>query len=194
MATVLTQNDTLNLAHAAPDTERIVVGVGYIADKPDADKPKLELCAMFMDANDKPVKASDDTGPDDCLISSVTSNLELPGAEYLVELKGTTDDEQIVFDLNKIPAEVITIPLVLASNDDTILGDVRNIYVHIADSETNAELAQYDPADNLDELAGIELGAMIRNEDGKGWRFQATGLPCEGNNFTQVIKGYGVSL
>jgi tellurium resistance protein TerD len=108
---------------------------------------------------------------------------------------GEGDDEVVLVDLSKVPADVhkivFTVTIHEADARRQNFGQVGNAFIRLVNAETNVEVARYD----LTEDASIET-AMIFGEiyrHGNEWKFTAVGQGYAGG-LAAMCKQYGINM
>ena len=113
--------------------------------------------------------------------------------------EGAGDDEVILVDLDKIPAQVDKLLFVVNIYDcvrrKQNFGMIKNAYIRMADAKTNTEIARYNLSDDYSGKTALIVGLIYRYD--KTWKFSAIG---EGTNDTGLNdmkrnlerKAYGV--
>ena len=95
---------------------------------------------------------------------------------------GDGDDEQIKVDLSKIDANASEICIVVTIHDAEVrkqnFGQVRNSYIRIFDSNSNAELLKYELEEDFSIETAIEFGRIYKR--GTDWKFEAVGIGMKG--------------
>ncbi|MXV14974.1 TerD family protein [Hufsiella ginkgonis] len=95
---------------------------------------------------------------------------------------GAGDDEQILVDLSKVDPRVSEICIVVtihdAENRRQNFGQVRNSFVRIFDTVTNAEVLKYELEEDFSIETAVEFGRIYK-KDGK-WKFEAVGVGMKG--------------
>jgi tellurium resistance protein TerD len=95
---------------------------------------------------------------------------------------GDGDDEQIKVDLSKIDAKASEICIVVTIHDAEVrkqnFGQVRNSYIRIFDSNSNAELLKYELEEDFSIETAIEFGRIYKR--GMDWKFEAVGMGMKG--------------
>jgi tellurium resistance protein TerD len=95
---------------------------------------------------------------------------------------GDGDDEQIKVDLSKIDAKASEICIVVTIHDAEVrkqnFGQVRNSYIRIFDSNSNAELLKYELEEDFSIETAIEFGRIYKR--GTDWKFEAVGMGMKG--------------
>lgn len=95
---------------------------------------------------------------------------------------GDGDDEQIKIDLSKISPQASEICIVVtihdADNRRQNFGQVRNSFIRVFDSGTNADLLKYELEEDFSIETAVEFGRIYKRE-GK-WKFEAVGAGMKG--------------
>lgn len=103
---------------------------------------------------------------------------------------GEGDDEQIKVDLSLIDAKATEICVVVTIHEAEArkqnFGQVRNSYVRILDSGTNAEILKYELEEDFSIETAIEFGRIYKR--GNEWKFEAVGMGMKGGLQDYVNK------
>ncbi len=95
---------------------------------------------------------------------------------------GDGDDEQIKVDLSTIDARATEICLVVtiheAENRRQNFGQVRNSFVRVFDTTTNAEILKYELEEDFSIETAIEFGRIYKRNG--EWKFEAVGMGMKG--------------
>jgi tellurium resistance protein TerD len=96
--------------------------------------------------------------------------------------EGDGDDEQIKVDLSKIDSNASEICIVVtihdAENRKQNFGQVRNSYMRIFDSATNAEILKYELEEDFSVETAVEFGRIYKKNN--EWKFEAIGMGMKG--------------
>lgn len=103
--------------------------------------------------------------------------------------EGDGDDEQILIDLNKIPADisriVFTVTIYDAEKRQQNFGQVSNAFLQVSNAfirvvneETGKELLKYDLGDTFSIESTLIVSELYRNGD--EWEFKAVGKSLQG--------------
>jgi tellurium resistance protein TerD len=96
--------------------------------------------------------------------------------------EGDGDDEQIKVDLTKIDPRVSELCVIVtiheAESRRQNFGQVRNSFVRIFDSGTNADIVKYELDEDFSIETAVEFGRIYKRE-GK-WKFEAVGVGMKG--------------
>ena len=90
---------------------------------------------------------------------------------------GDGDDEQIVIDLAKIPAQYDRIVLVVniyqAVQRKQHFGLIENAFIRLVDGKTNREMCKYNLTENYSDMTAMIFGEVYRYNG--EWKFNAIG-------------------
>ncbi len=104
---------------------------------------------------------------------------------------GVGDDEHILIDTSKIPADVNKVALVANIYSGGTFGEIKKAYMRICNgsSETAPELFRFPLVNNLSGKA-VEFGFLKRTDS--GWEFEATGVEIpNGSRLGNIEPRYG---
>lgn len=95
---------------------------------------------------------------------------------------GDGDDEQVKVDLSKIDAKVSEICIVVtiheAESRRQNFGQVRNSFIRIFDTATNAEILKYELEEDFSIETAVEFGRIYKRDN--NWKFEAVGAGMKG--------------
>jgi tellurium resistance protein TerD len=95
---------------------------------------------------------------------------------------GDGDDEQIRVDLSKIDPRATELCVVVtiydAENRRQNFGQVRNSFVRIFNSDTNAEILKYELDEDFSIETAVEFGRIYKRNG--EWKFEAVGAGMKG--------------
>ena len=105
---------------------------------------------------------------------------------------GDGDDEQIVIDLTKVPAEydriVIVVNIYAATQRKQHFGLIQNAFIRLVDTRNNNEMFRYDLTENYSGMTAMIFGELYR-KDGE-WKFSAIGQGTTDNSVGDLVKRY----
>lgn len=105
--------------------------------------------------------------------------------------EGENDDEQILVELNKIPAKydrlIFVINVFGAKLKNQHFGMLKNAFIRIVDDNDN-EFCRYELSEGYDGKTALIFGELCRNEG--GWEFNAIGQGTEDGDLNDVAKRY----
>lgn len=192
----LSKGGKVDLTKAAGGTlTKVRVGLGWDTRRTTGEAYDLDASIIGIDSSGK------------CVGKPVLVNGDSVGREWFVyynhlaspdnvvvhqgdELTGgkTGDDEQILIDLARVPAEVtelvaaVTIHQARARGKQNF-GLVENAFVRVVDESTGTELARYDLTEDTEEgVNSLVFGKLYRHNG--AWNFRAIG-----DGFTEELDG-----
>ncbi len=106
---------------------------------------------------------------------------------------GDGDDEEIMIDLEKVPANIekiaFTVTIYEAEKRRQNFGQVSNAFIRIVDSSNNTELIRYDLGEDFSIETAIVVGELYRNNG--EWKFNAIGSGFQGG-LAALCGHYGI--
>ena len=169
MTITLEKNKPITLTKANPGIRKALVGLGW--------NPRTTAGVTFdLDASAFVLK-NDGTAMD---LKDVVFYSNLTHASGAVQHKGDNrngqgdgDDEQILIDLDKVPANVDRIVFVVSIDDAVArqqrFGQVDGAYFRVVNEDTGAEVVKFDLREDADREHSILLGELFR-EQGGAWQ------------------------
>lgn len=105
---------------------------------------------------------------------------------------GDGDDEQIVVELDCVPAEYDRIVLVVniyqADKRKQHFGMIQNAFIRIVDARNNQELCKYNLSDNYDGMTAMIFGEVYRHNG--EWKFNAIGSGTQDVQLGQLANRF----
>ena len=106
---------------------------------------------------------------------------------------GDGDDEEIMIDLEKVPANIekiaFTVTIYEAEKRRQNFGQVSNAFIRIVDSSNNTELIRYDLGEEFSIETAVVVGELYRNNG--EWKFNAIGSGFQGG-LAALCGHYGI--
>ena len=106
---------------------------------------------------------------------------------------GDGDDEEIMIDLEKVPANIekiaFTVTIYEAEKRRQNFGQVSNAFIRIVDSSNNTELIRYDLGEDFSIETAVVVGELYRNNG--EWKFNAIGSGFQGG-LAALCGHYGI--
>lgn len=104
---------------------------------------------------------------------------------------GDGDDEQIIVDLTRVPANVQTLMFVVNSFTGDTFEQIENAYCRLVDATTNTEMARFDLTG-----AGNHTGQVMAKltRSGNGWEMKALGEKTHGRTFHDMMPHITMQL
>ena len=105
---------------------------------------------------------------------------------------GEGDDEQIIVDLSKIPAEYDRIVLVVniyeAMKRNQHFGMIQNAFIRLVDGRNNNEMCKYNLTDDYSGMPAVIFGEVYRHNG--EWKFNAIGQGTNDPGLGQLANRY----
>ena len=108
---------------------------------------------------------------------------------------GEGDDEQILIDLTKVPANIskiaFTVTIYEAEERRQNFGQVSNAFIRICNQDTGEEILRYDLGEDFSIETAVVFGELYKN--GAEWKFNAIGSGYQGG-LAALCGSYGVDI
>lgn len=195
MAVNLSKGGKVSLAKAASDSgvgalTSVTVGLGWDTNRYDGGADfDLDASAFMLVATGK---CKDETG------FIFYGNKEGAGIKHTGDNRtgaGDGDDEQIIIDLNAVPADIekisftVTIDQAEARNQN--FGMVENSYIRVFDTASGTELIRYDLGEDYSIETAVVVGEMYRHNG--EWKFNAIGSGFAGG-LAALCGNFGIDV
>ena len=106
--------------------------------------------------------------------------------------EGDGDDEQIIVELNRVPAEynkiVFVVTIYQARERKQQFGMIRNAFIRIVDADTGTELCKYNLSENYEGKTAMIFGEVYRYNG--EWKFGAIGEPTNDNGIADIAARF----
>lgn len=192
MAINLQKGQKVDLTKGNPSLTKIMVGLGWDVNRYDGGADfDLDASAFLLGANGKVISDADFVFYGNLKHNS--GSVEHMGDNLTGEGEG--DDEQIVVDLSKVPANVekiaFTVTIYEAEQRRQNFGQVSNSYIRILDETTNQEIIHYDLGEDFSIETAVVVGELYRHNG--EWKFNAIGSGFQGG-LAALCRNYGVNV
>lgn len=185
----LVKGQKVDLTKGNAGLKQIIVGLGWDANKYDGDNFDLDAAAFLLGADGK-VRNSDDFVYYNNLKHS-SGAVQHVGDNLTGS--GNGDDEQIIVDLTKIPADVekitFTATIYMAEERLQNFGMVSNSYIRMVNKETNEKMIRYDLGEDYSTETAMVLGELYRHNG--EWEFNAIGQGYSGG-LQALCNSFGI--
>lgn len=179
MAISLQKGQKIDLTKTNPGLTKVLVGLGWDTNKYDGGSDfDLDAAAFMLDAN---AKAPNEKN----FIFYGNLQSSCGSVQHLGDNltgAGEGDDEQIIIDLSKVPAEIdkidFTVTIYDADTRKQNFGQVSNAFIRIMDEASGTELIRYDLCEDFSIETALVVGELYRN--GGEWKFCAVGSGFQG--------------
>lgn len=105
---------------------------------------------------------------------------------------GEGDDEQIIVELDKIPAEydriVIVVNIYEATQRNQHFGMIENAFIRLVDGKTNKEMCKYNLSENYSGMTAMIFGEVYRHNG--EWKFNAIGQATNDPGLSTLVNRY----
>ncbi len=107
--------------------------------------------------------------------------------------EGEGDDEQIMVDLNRIPANIDKLVFVVNIYDANVrnqhFGLIRNAFIRLVDLRTQKEICRFDLSEDYSGKTGMIVGEIYRYNG--EWKFNAIGQGvAEASRLASLVRLY----
>ena len=186
MAVVLTKGQRISLEKEAGSTlTKVVMGLGWDAVK------KKSFLGFGGGSQDIDLDAS-------CLMFDATNTLvdaiwfrQLASRDGSIRHTGDNrtgagdgDDEQIIVDLSRVPANVTALDVTVNSFTGQNFSQIENAYCRIVNGNNNKEIARYDLSCQGSHTAQIMAKVYRNNAE---WKMHAIGENAGGQTFQEMM-------
>lgn len=190
MPICLQKGQKVNLTKENPSLKKVIVGLGWDINAFDTGADfDLDASAFLLGPSGKT------NGVEDFVFYG---NLQHPSkaVQHMGDNRtgeGDGDDEQIVIDLNLIPANVERIVFTATIYDADVrkqnFGQVNNAFIRIVDDLTGKEMVRYDLGEDFSIETALVFGELYKR--GGDWRFNAIGSGYQGG-LAALCANYGI--
>lgn len=191
MGVSLQKGGNVSLSKEAPGMTKMLVGLGW--DERSTDGAEFDLDASVFLVNDTGKVRSDADFIFYNNKNSACKSVEHTGDNTTGE--GDGDDESVLVDLEKIPAEVtklvftVTIHEAAARNQN--FGQVANAFIRVVDRSNDKEVARYDLSEDASIETAMLFGELYRHNS--DWKFRAVGQGFEGG-LSAMCAQFGINI
>jgi tellurium resistance protein TerD len=192
MSINLTKGQKINLSKECGSLSQITVGLGWDTNKYSGGYDfDLDASAFLCGANGKVRKDEDFIfyGNKDAENGSVHHT----GDDRTGGSSEEGDDEQIIVDLTKLPADVdkvaFTATIYDAVKRNQNFGQVSNAYIRLVDDASGKELVRFDLGEDFSIETAIVAAEVYRS--GGDWKFNAVGAGFSGG-LAALCGNYGI--
>ncbi|MCL2325098.1 MAG: TerD family protein [Proteobacteria bacterium] len=192
MAVCLTKGQKVDLTKGNPGLKRILIGLGWDTNRYDGGHDfDLDAAAFLLGASGKVQRDADFVFYGN--LSHVSGSVEHKGDNLTGDGEG--DDETILVDLARIPADVQRIDFTVTIHESAErrqnFGQISNAYIRVLDVDSGRELIRYDLGEDYSIETAIVVAEIYRH--GGEWKFNAIGSGFEGG-LRALCQNFGVSV
>lgn len=192
MSVSLQKGQKVELTKGNPSLKKIMIGLGWDVNQYDGGADfDLDAAAFLLGDNGKVTCDGDFV---------FYGNLK-HGSESVVHQgdnltgEGDGDDEQILVDLSKVPANISKIVFTVTIYDADVrrqnFGQVSNSFIRIVDDMSGSEIIRYDLGEDFSIETAVVVGELYRHAG--EWKFNAIGSGFSGGLRALCLQ-YGVNV
>ena len=192
MAINLVKGQKIDLTKGNPSLKKVIIGLGWDTNKYSGGYSfDLDASVFLVGSNGK-------TNHDEDFI--FYNNLKSRNEAVIHKGdnrtgEGEGDDEQILLEFSKMPADVdkmaITVTIHEALERGQNFGQVSNAYVRVINEDTNEEVLRYDLGEDFSIETALVVCEIYRN--GSEWKFSAVGSGFQGG-LAALCNHYGLDV
>ena len=191
MAVNLSKGQNLNLSKTVAGLTKVKVGLGWDARSTDGAAFDLDASAFML--------KDDGKVPNDKHFVFYNEPKDPAGAvQHTGDNRtgaGAGDDESLVVDLSKMPADVKKVSFCVTIDEaDTrrqSFGQVNNAYIRVINADDNTEIARYDLSEDASTETAMVFGELYRH--GAEWKFRAIGQGYA-SGLRGIAQDFGVNV
>nr|WP_263326013.1 TerD family protein [Neobacillus sp. Marseille-Q6967] len=105
---------------------------------------------------------------------------------------GEGDDEQIMIDLSRVPANIQKLVFVVNIYDcvkrKQHFGMIRNAFIRVLDPSNRQEMIRYNLTDDYSGSTSLVVGEIYRHNN--EWKFAAVGTGTNAASLSEVVRSY----
>lgn len=191
MAISLQKGGNVSLSKEAPSMSKMIIGLGWDVRATDGADFDLDGSAFLLNESGKVRSDADFIFYNQS--KSADGSVEHTGDNRTGE--GDGDDEQIIIDLGKVPADVQKIAISVTIHDAEArkqnFGMVSSAFIRCINADGNSEIARFDLSEDASVETAMIFGEIYRHNG--EWKFKAIGQGFKGG-LGPLAKNYGVNV
>ena len=191
MAVSLSKGSNVSLSKEAPGLTTVNIGLGWDTRATDGSGFDLDASVFIVNETGKVRSDSDfvfynNKAGADGAVTHLGDN---------TTGEGDGDDEVVVVNLDKLPADVAKMNFCVTIHDADArkqsFGMVTNAYIRVVNATGGAEIARYDLSEDASTETAMIFGELYRH--GGEWKFKAIGQGFAGG-LAPLAKSFGVNM
>lgn len=191
MAVSLSKGGNVSLSKEAPGLKTVRVGLGWDPRATDGAAFDLDASVFLLNEGGRV------RGDGDFIFYN---NLRSSDGSVAHQGDNTTgqgegDDEQVVVELDKVPADVSKLSFAVTIHDADSrrqnFGMVSNSYMRVVNESGGAEIARFDLSEDASTETAMIFGELYRH--GGEWKFKAIGQGFAGG-LGPLARNFGVNI
>lgn len=192
MGITLTKGQKVDLTKGNPGLKKLIIGLGWDLNKYDGGFDfDLDTAAFLVGDNGRV------TGDLDFVFYNNLRHTS-GAVEHLGDNRtgqGDGDDEQIMVDISKMPANISRVAFTVTIHDAQErrqnFGQVSNSYIRVINPENNEEMVKYELGEDFSIETAIVVGEIYKHNG--EWKFSAAGSGFEGG-LESLCKNFGINV
>ncbi|MEB9469470.1 TerD family protein [Bacillus thuringiensis] len=192
MAVHLSKGQKVELTKGNPNLTKVMIGLGWDVNQYDGSHDfDLDAAAFLLNKDGKCERDFN---------FIFYNNLESPCGSVThsgdnLTGGGDGDDEQLVIDLAKVPANVERIAFTVTIHDAIAraqsFGQVSNAFVRLLNQDTGEEILRYDLGEDFSIETAVVFCELYRHNG--EWKFNAIGSGYQGG-LAALVNAFGLSV
>lgn len=191
MAISLQKGGNVSLSKEAPTMQKMRIGLGWNVRATDGDAFDLDGSAFLLNAAGKVRSNADFIFYNQK--ASAEGSVTYTGDNRTGE--GDGDDETLLIDLSKIPADVEKVAFCVTIHEAEArrqnFGQVSNAFIRCVNEDNKSEVARYDLSEDASVETAMVFGELYRHNG--EWKFKAIGQGFKGG-LLALAQHFGVNL
>ncbi|MDE6004159.1 MAG: TerD family protein [Oscillospiraceae bacterium] len=192
MAVNLSKGQKVDLTKGNPGLSQIMIGLGWDVNKYDGGYDfDLDAAAFLLGDNGKVTCDADFVFYSN---KEHSSGAVTHGGDNLTG-QGDGDDEVILVDLSKVPANITRIAFTVTIYDadarNQNFGQVNNSYIRVVNQANGTELIHFDLGEDFSIETAVVVAELYRHNG--EWKFNAIGSGYSGG-LAALCSSYGVNV
>ncbi|MCL2160428.1 MAG: TerD family protein [Betaproteobacteria bacterium] len=191
MAVSLRKGENVSLSKTDPNLKNVLVGLGWNARTSDGADFDLDASIFMVGSNGR-------VPGDDWFVFYNQARSPCGSVEHTGDNRtgaGEGDDESIKVALDRIPAQVDRLVVVVTIHDAEVrrqnFGMVHDAFVRLVNSDNDQEILRFDLTEDYSTETAMVFGEIYRR--GSEWKFRAVGQGYTGGLYTLCVQ-HGVNV
>jgi tellurium resistance protein TerD len=191
MAISLNKGGNLSLSKTDPTLNNVLIGLGWDARPTDGKDFDLDASAFMLKSDGKVRSDADFIFYNQT--HSACGSVEHTGDNLTGA--GAGDDESVILQLNKIPADIEKIAFTVTIHEADVrkqnFGQVSNAFIRVVNKDSGVEIARYDLSEDASTETAMIFGEVYRSNG--EWKFRAVGQGYVGG-LAPLARQYGINI
>lgn len=191
MSINLSKGGNISLSKSAPGLTSVLIGLGWDPRSTDGQEFDLDASAFMLGASGKVRSTADFIFYNQP--ASPCGSVKHGGDNRSGQ--GDGDDEAIIVDLSKVPADVAKIVITVTINEADSrrqnFGQVGGAFIRVVNNANGQEVTRYDLSEDYSTETAMIFGELYRH--GAEWKFRAVGQGYAGG-LLAMCNQFGVQV